>query len=674
MKKFFKKNRLFKILYIFLFTIFLFSIIEITSISTKYVNRPSVFFSVNNISNVQIKRLVRKLDIIYGKIYFFISPGQKKSFLTNDKLYNSLENEIIVSTSNQKHTLSNNLSLNNLDQWHRSHGNHSSNRFSNLKDINLSNVNNLELAWKFKFKKKGDIQANPIFADGMIYMPSTGKSIVALNPKNGKKIWEHNTNGRPGRRGIVYNKKNIPALYFCDNKDLVALNANTGKKINEFGNSGVVKLKNRCSVTPAIVNNNIAVATFEPALEIYDLSTGKLNWKFYLKENENKKLRYGGKRYDYSGGNPWGGISADVHREIIYLTTGNAGHYLAGVNRPGKNKLSNSVIAIDLKNQKKLWDFQEIEHDIWNLDIPAPPILTSITINSKKIDVVVAITKSGNTLLLDRLTGKPIFDYKKIKTPLSTIPGEKTAFYQKKIETPEPFAKQFFSIDDVTDLTTNGKNYIYNKTLKSNFGFFQPNSLDKKNITFGWFGGAEWMGASINSNTGVMYVTANNLPSETWLTKNTDKFEYYDYKSNFKLLVDEDGYPGSKPPWGTLTALDLNTGKIIWQVPFGEYSELSKKGIPITGTMNMGGATGTAGNLIFATGTIDKKLRAFNSKNGEEMWSYKLPFIGSGPPTIFSIDSEQYILVTSTGSISIFGAYPNKVKFGDWVYCFKLKK
>ena len=88
----------------------------------------------------------------------------------------------------------------------------------------------------------------------------------------------------------------------------------------------------------------------------------------------------------------------------------------------------------------------------------------------------------------------------------------------------------------------------------------------------------------------------------------------------------------------------------------------------------MGGATGTAGNLIFATGTIDKKLRAFNSKNGEEMWSYKLPFIGSGPPTIFSIDSEQYILVTSTGSISIFGAYPNKVKFGDWVYCFKLKK
>ena len=97
------------------------------------------------------------------------------------------------------------------------------------------------------------------------------------------------------------------------------------------------------------------------------------------------------------------------------------------------------------------------------------------------------------------------------------------------------------------------------------------------------------MGASINSNTGVMYVTANNLPSETWLTKNTDKFEYYDYKSNFKLLVDEDGYPGSKPPWGTLTALDLNTGKINLAGTFlANILSYLKKGIPITGTMKHG--------------------------------------------------------------------------------------
>mgnify|MGYP001310225716 CR=1 FL=1 len=117
----------------------------------------------------------------------------------------------------------------------------------------------------------------------------------------------------------------------------------------------------------------------------------------------------------------------------------------------------------------------------------------------------------------------------------------------------------------------------------------------------------------------------------------------------------------------------LNLGKIIWQVPFGEYEELTRNGVPITGTENYGGATGTAGNLIFATGTIDKKIRAFNSINGKEVWSYKLPFSGSGPPSIYSIDDEQYVIVASTGSHSLNIGYPNLIKFGNWLYCFKLK-
>ena len=131
-------------------------------------------------------------------------------------------------------------------------------------------------------------------------------------------------------------------------------------------------------VTPVIINDKLVIATFEPGVETYNLYDGKLNWKFYLKEKKSLKKRYGGKRFDFSGGNPWGGISADVKRGIIYVTTGNAGYYFNGVNRPGNNKYSNSIIAIDVINKKKLWDFQEIDHDIWNLDIPAPPILTSI--------------------------------------------------------------------------------------------------------------------------------------------------------------------------------------------------------------------------------------------------------------------------------------------------------
>ena len=185
-----------------------------------------------------------------------------------------------------------------------------------------------------------------------------------------------------------------------------------------------------------------------------------------------KKNRNGGKRYDYSGGNPWGGFSLDEARGIAYITTGNAGRYFNGVNRPGDNKYANSIIAIDIKNKKKLWDFQEVRHDIWNLDIPAPPILGSINRNNKKVDVVIAVTKLGNTIILDRMNGKPLFDFNLKKAPSSKIPGEKTSFYQPNIKTPEPFAKQVFDMNEITNISKESKDYIFNKIKDYNYGFF----------------------------------------------------------------------------------------------------------------------------------------------------------------------------------------------------------
>ena len=150
------------------------------------------------------------------------------------------------------------------------------------------------------------------------------------------------------------------------------------------------------------------------------------------------------------------------------------------------------------------------------------------------------------------------------------------------------------------------------------------------------------MGGSVNNDNGMMYITSHNIPTVGMIHETENKNSYYKYYSSFKRLLDENGYPGSKPPWGNLTALDLNSGKIKWQVPFGEYEELTKLGVSLTGTENFGGATGTAGDLIFATGTLDKKIRAFNSINGEEVWSYKMDYVGSGPPSIYSINDEIY--------------------------------
>ena len=139
---------------------------------------------------------------------------------------------------------------------------------------------------------------------------------------------------------------------------------------------------------------------------------------------EKQKNRNGGKKYDYSGGNPWGGFSLDEQRGVAYITTGNAGRYFNGVNRPGRNKYANSIIALDIKNEKKLWDFQEVRHDIWNL-IYCSPILGSIT-EMKKVDVVIVATKQNT--IIDRETGKPIFNFNLRKAPRSKIPGEKIIF------------------------------------------------------------------------------------------------------------------------------------------------------------------------------------------------------------------------------------------------------
>ena len=666
-------KKIIKFFYYVFFIIILFTIYEVTSIDNRYINRSAISIDVNNIRNPQIKKIVRKLDSFLGNLYFSLSKKKQNEFYNqNLELYNSLPDEIIISAELENLTLSNGMNLNNQESWKRSHGNHSSNKFSNLEIINTNNVKDLDIAWTYTFEKKGDIPGNPIYFNGVVYLSSTEKSLVALNAANGEKIWEHQTEGLAARRGLIINEEEKSKIYFCDQKNLISLYASNGQTVKNFGKKGKIKLKKKCQITPVIMDDKIIVGTFEPAIEVYDLLKGELLWKFYLKEKNKEYFRYGGKRHDYSGGNPWGGISADLERKILYVSTGNAGRFYEGTNRPGDNKYSNSLLAIDIENRKLLWEFQEIQHDIWNYDIASPPILTSIKVKDKNIDVVVVPTKFGNTLVLDRVSGNSIFSYKKRKVPLSTVPGEKTSFYQKVFDLPEPFSKQYFKSLDITDISEERHQYVKDIIKDATYGFFVPNSIDKKNIIYK--GGAQWMGASIDNRKGIMYVPSNDVPNLIWLEKTSEENVYYEYSMHWEFINDQFGHPGSKPPWGNLTAINLSTGKKIWQIPFGEYEELTEKNIPITGTFNYGGVTGTDGNLLFATGTLDNKIRAYDSTNGNELWSFKLPYSGSSPPTIFEFNEEQYVLVPATGSTTMKKAYPEISKYGNKIFAFKLKK
>ena len=480
MKKNLKKNILlflkFNLLLLLFFLLFL--LIDMTSISFKYINKDIISFDLNNIKNKKLKNITNFLDRYYEN-FLIKNINNHKTYYNSEISKKNLLEEIVIKSSNDL-TLTNNKNINNSEEWSRSHGNAHSNRFSSLKNINLENINKLDVAWTYEFSEKGwDIQSNIIFADGKVFIPSTKKHVVALNAYNGQELWKYETKQLvPARRGLIFykDKNNKSQIFFCNGRYLTNIFADNGKPNDKFGNKGLKKIDHNCSVAPVIVDDKLIIATFEPSLDVYDLYSGKLLWKYYLKEKYPEN-RVGGQKYNYQGGHPWGGISADEDRKIVYITTGNPDKYFTGINRPGKNKYSNSIISIDLNAKKKLWDFQEVEHDIWNLDIPAPPVLTSIVKNGKKVDVVVSVTKLGNTIILDRVNGNLLFDFHKKKAPLSSVPGEKTALYQPAVRLPEPFTKQFFTNKDVTNISKESREYVEKQLINKNFGFLFPMQL-----------------------------------------------------------------------------------------------------------------------------------------------------------------------------------------------------
>ena len=408
-----------------------------------------------------------------------------------------------------------------LKKWERSLGGGSSNRFTTLTQIDKTNVAKLDLAWTYH---SGDgtsnIQCNPIIVDGVMYAPTGGWNIVALDAANGQELWRFTLGhlgkrleDQPARRGLLYWKgdaANPPRVIFGAGNWIYALDPKTGKLIDSFGKNGRTDIPTGATAVGAIYRDVLVAAGFLGDIFGYDVRTGECVWTFHTKPLAGE---FGHDTWSHleDGANCWGGMALDESRGIAYISTGSPKPNYLGMGHTGDNLFGDCVIAVDALTGRRLWHFQEIRHDVWDWDIPAPPNLVTVERNGIKVDAVAQVTKLGNTLLLDRTNGKPLFPFRLQRMKSQLLPGDKAATFQPMPELPQPFARNAFTLADVP-ASPEIQAVVMPVVQRANSGPFPSIVEAKPTLLFNIHGGAEWTGATANPHTGKLYVTANEIP------------------------------------------------------------------------------------------------------------------------------------------------------------------
>ena len=382
----------------------------------------------------------------------------------------------------------------------------------------------------------------------------------------------------------------------------------------------------------------------------FDVRTGKEVWRFHTApwpgEVGNDSWTNGGWK-ERTGVNAWSGYTLDAKRGIVFAGMGSASSDFYGADRLGDDLFGNCTLALDARTGKRLWHFQEVHHDLWDHDDPCPPVVCTMLVKGKRVDVVAQPTKTGYVYVFDRLTGKPMYDVREVPAVASDIPGEIASPTQPEPVKPALLEPENVTLDDLTNISPEANEFVRKKVEPMKMGVpYQPPSLEGTLVAPGYHGGATWSGASFDQTTNWLYVNTNNRPAVVRLKKNGSNG--YDF-AGYEFFTDQNGYPGVKPPWGHLTAIDLNTGEFVWRVTFGEFPELTAKGIPPTGTQNFGGTIVTAGGLVFVGATMDSKFHAYDKTTGKLLWDYQLNAGGYATPSTYMVNGRQYVVIAAGG-------------------------
>lgn len=571
-------------------------------------------------------------------------------------------------------------------EWPVYGGDQGATRYSPLDQVNRENVGRLKQAWVHHTedasrRPRTRIQCTPIVVDGVMYISTARIQVRALDAATGQQQWNYDPfsdielRGNPGvNRGVCYWENGEDKRIFLVVKDqLLSINAKTGEPDRTFGENGRTDLTKDFDhnmtgldfrhTSPVVVYQDVIIVgggggegPYPEApghIRGYDARTGKRRWIFHTvpKAGEFGNDTWESDTWVAAGGtNCWGGMSVDVERGWVFAAIGSPSFDFYGGNRKGMNLFGNCVLALDALTGERKWHYQTVHHDVWDWDLPCQPALVKVRHGGRDIEAVAQPTKQGFIFVLNRETGQPLFPVEERSVPQTDVPGEETWPTQPFPTKPPPLTRQGFPAEEITDVSPEAHAYIKAMHDKADAGqMFTPPSKRGTFIHPGFRGGALWGGSAFDPRTNTLFVdTDENTNLVRLADARPDQPFRYALPDRIQLR-DKDGYPGIKPPWNHLTAVDLNEGEFEWRVVNGEFEELTAKGIPKTGTPSEGGCIATAGDLVFIAATLDAKFRAFDSKSGKILWETKLTAPGLATPCTYEAGGKQFVCVAAGG-------------------------